>query len=196
MRAQAREYSNAKQMQKHGNRFVQNSDTDDTSSHEVIEVHKGDVCAEQIDDVNIAARRETMFLLPLAALTSTVLTHLILDETYPKDYTYFSGDLAVLIGVLVATFIWWEFAHYYRRYTTAASASRRNYNGLRERLDQLQNRVDHFGQGERATTGIPDVRQQAHAYAQEQCTEIEKALKSRGTPWSCQGVSHTQRSAL
>ena len=88
MRAQAREYSNAKQMQKHGNRIVQNSDTDDTSSHEVIEVHKGDVCAEQIDDVNIAARRETMFLLPLAALTSTVLTHLILDETYPKDYTY------------------------------------------------------------------------------------------------------------
>src|SRR5215203_6551258 len=113
----------------------QTEDYDSRNGHPIAEdtsaPQEGPAAPE--DDVNIAALKATMFLLPLAALTSPILIHLVLDETYPTEYTEFSGDLAVLIGVFLATCIWWEFAHYYRRYTTAANASRRNFNGLRER---------------------------------------------------------------
>ena len=140
--------------------------------------------AARKDDVAIAALRATMFLLPLAALCSTVLLRLVLEEAYPQEHEHSLGDLAVLLGVAVALCVWWVFARYYRRYTTAASASRRNYNGLQERLSQLTNRVGHYGPGEETEHGIPDVRDQAHAYAEEQCAKIEEALAGRGTPWT------------
>src|SRR5918997_6641661 len=84
--------------------------------------------ASRKDDIAIAALRATMFLLPLAALCSTVLLRLGLEEAYPEEHEHSLGDLAVLLGVAVALCVWWGVARYYRRYTTAASASRRKYN--------------------------------------------------------------------
>jgi hypothetical protein len=140
------------------------------------------------DDVNIAARRATMFVLPLTALTSTVLLQLVLENVFPPDYTDFSGDLAVVLGVLFAVYMWRRSARFYRRYVTAASASRRNYNGLRERVSQLRNRVRHFDPTRENQTGVPAARRQvrlhAHAYAREQCEKIEAGLRGRGTPWT------------
>ncbi|MDP8900637.1 MAG: hypothetical protein M3N33_05715 [Actinomycetota bacterium] len=140
------------------------------------------------DDVNIAARRATMFVLPLTALTSTVLLQLVLENVFPQEYADFSGDLAVVVGVLLAVFVWRWSARFYRRYVTAASASRRNYNGLRERLSQLQHRVHHFDPRRENQTGVPAARRQvrlnAHAYAREQCERIEEGLRGRGTPWT------------
>ena len=140
------------------------------------------------DDVNIAARRATMFVLPLTALTSTVLLQLVLENVFPPEHADFSGDLAVVVGVLVALYLWRRSARYYRRYVTAASASRRNYNGLRERVSQLRNRIHHFDPTRENQTGVPAVRRQvrlyAHAYAREQCEKIEEGLRGRGTPWT------------
>jgi len=140
--------------------------------------------AAREDDVKIAALRATMFLLPLVALSSTVLLHLVLEEVLTKKYGDFTGDLAVLSGAIAAIGAWWALARYYRRYATATSASRRNYNGLRERLSQLQNRVCHYDPANAAETGFPEVRLQAHAYAGEQCEQIEEGLEGRGTPWT------------
>jgi len=76
--------------------------------------------AARKDDVEIAALRATMFLLPLAALCTTVLLQLVLEEAHPEEYEHSLGDPAVLPGFAVALCVWWFFARYYRRYTTAA----------------------------------------------------------------------------
>lgn len=141
------------------------------------------------NDINIAAFRATMFVLPLTALTSTVLLQLVFEKILPERHREeFSGDLAVVAGVVLAVGVWGLIARYYRRYATAASASRRNYNGLRERLSHLQSRVRHFDPTHENQTGTPAprrrVRLQAHAYAKEQCSEIEEGLRGRGTPWT------------
>ena len=140
--------------------------------------------ATHTDDVFAAARRATMFLLPLVALFSTVLLQLVIEQIFPGKRSDYSGDLAVLAGIVVAVCAWLLCARYYRRYATAAGASRRNYNGLRERLDQLQNRVAHYAPANEPRAGIPGVRHQAHAYAQKQCEKIEEGLRGRGTPWT------------
>lgn len=144
--------------------------------------------APLVDDVDIAARRATMFVLPLAALTLTVLLQLVLENVFPREYESFSGDLAVVAGVFFALYMWRRSARHYRRYVTAASASRRNYNGLRERLGQLQNRIHHFDPTRESQIGVPAVRRRvrlhAHAYAREQCEKIEEGLKGRGSPWT------------
>ena len=143
---------------------------------------------ELANDVKIAARRATMFVLPLTALTSTVPLQLVLEDSFPESYGGFSGDLAVVLGVLFAVYVWRRSARFYRRYVTAASASRRNYNGLRERVNQLRNRVHHFDPTHESQTGVPAARRRvrlnAHAYAREQCEKIEEGLEGRGTPWT------------
>ena len=141
------------------------------------------------EDAGVAALKATMYLLPLTALGATVLLHLVFEERYGAN-AHFAGDLSVLGGLAAALLVWWASARYYRRYATAANASQRNYNGLRERLSQLQIRVKNsrpHGQeaGENITADdILRTRRQAYAQAVEQCKEIHKGLKSRGTPWT------------
>lgn len=140
------------------------------------------------EDAGVAALKATMYLLPLTALGATVLLHLVFEETYGANAP-FAGDLAVLGGLAAALCIWLAAASYYRRYATAANASRRNYNGLRERLNQLQIRVKYaYPKGYESSKELPTeilrARQQALAYATEQCKEIDKGLKSKGTPWT------------
>ena len=141
------------------------------------------------EDAGVAALKATMYLLPLTALGATVLLHLVFEQAYGAS-ARFAGDLAVLGGLVVALCIWWASARYYRRNATAANASRRNYNGLRERLSQLQIRVkiarpkEHTSGKEATADDILRTRHQAYALALEQCKEIDKGLKSQGTPWT------------
>jgi hypothetical protein len=140
-------------------------------------------------DVKVAAYKATGFLLPLSALGSTVLLHLVFEDNLNGAYAQFAGDLAVLLGLIVAFCIWWVFAYRYRRYATAVSASQRNYNGLRERFGQLKNRVQYacpegYEAGNQLPTDILKTRQQALAYARELCNEIEQGLEGKGEPWT------------
>ena len=95
-----------------GNGEVRGASTSATSPRAGVAARK--------DDVEIAALRATMFLLPLAALCTTVLLQLVLEEAHPEEYEHSLGDPAVLPGFAVALCVWWLFARYYRRYTTAA----------------------------------------------------------------------------
>jgi len=171
----------AKQLEEHNDSNVQTPNQNNSHLQERPPVPE--------NDAPVAARNATIFVLPLAALISTVLLHLIFEEVYGGAYEEFIGDVAVLVGLILAVFIWLGFARYYQRFTTAASASRRNYNGLRERLSQLQNRTKYAGprgyeQGEKSQPGILAGRQQAKAYAEEQCKEIREGLERQGTSWT------------
>jgi hypothetical protein len=140
------------------------------------------------DRALLAALRATAPLAPLAAVSATTSIFLIFGGVSQVDAVV-SDVFAFIFGFVATVLIWLVLALFYRPYTSAASASRRTYNSLRERLSHLQNRLryDHpegYGpQDEPEDSIYRVVRRQAHAYAEEQCIEIKRALKSRGMPW-------------
>lgn len=93
------------------------------------------------------------------------------------------GPFGLLAGIL----IWFTVAALYYPYTAAYYVSRRNYNGLREKLDYLKIRVEEADasilQRSSGTSVIEPMRRQALARAKRECEVIEKKLKDRGMPW-------------
>jgi hypothetical protein len=86
------------------------------------------------------------------------------------DYATFAGNAAVVVGLIVAILLWLLLAVFYRRYTSARSANRRNYILLVERLDRLSTRI------EAPSDVLKAVRQQALAQATHERDEIGKDL--------------------
>src|SRR5215208_2280686 len=156
----------------------------------------------QEDSVFLAALRATAPSAAIAAVGFTVLVYLvivnILDRS-PKiwkleiaDYNAFSGDLAVVVGFLAAVIVWLASALWYTRCTSAHCASRRNYNMINERLDQLSIQVrtlsdDGYGPREQSEDSgsvmLRNVRSHALEQAKHQCDQIRTLLTSKGMPW-------------
>src|SRR5215217_5830810 len=145
--------------------------------------------SRQENSVQIAALRATKFTLPVAAISFTILLYVVGVEVYRGPHARLVGDLAVLVGMIGAISVWWVFALVFRRYTSAASANRRNYNGLRERLSQLQTRLKYarpegrVSQHNSGNDTYSAMQNRAFADALEQCKEIERKLDSKGMPW-------------
>jgi hypothetical protein len=154
------------------------------------------------DSVYLAALRATAPVASIAAVGLTVLVYLvsvnILERSeWIKDYAVFSGDAAVVIGLLAAMLIWLILAALYRPYTSAQCANRRNHNLIREKLDRLDTRAslartagyeDYDEPQERsesvAGSGIlRAIRDQALAQVWHECDEIRRALSGKGMPW-------------
>lgn len=141
--------------------------------------------------VYAAALRATMFSVPVTAIGVTVVAYLIYAKRYAGEQTLpiFAGAQAVAIGVLSAFLIWLLFGYLYKRYTSAANASRRNYHSLRERLDQLRNRVQHanplgYGAEQEYESGLClAIRESAYARAEKECEIIARGLDSAGIAW-------------
>jgi hypothetical protein len=145
-----------------------------------------------------AALRVTAPVFPGSATIATVLAYLVSDEVPSEAVTdvtgvteavwgVTAGDLAVIVGLVAGGLIWLMAAYLYRPYTAAHYVSRRNYNGVRERLDHLKIRVQ---EAENNVSEAPtengvrgNMRRQALARAKCECREIEKKLKDRGMPW-------------
>jgi len=64
-----------------------------------------------------------------------VLGELSIDHINVKNYAVPSGASGVIASIVITIALWFTVALLYRRYTSAASASRRNYNLLREKLN-------------------------------------------------------------
>ena len=141
----------------------------------------------------LAALRATAPVLPITATLSTVSTYFTVEEHLETtkritDHMFGSGTFAVIIGIFAATFAWLAVAFFYRRHATAASASRRNYNLLRERLDRLKNRIKHASPESSVSQRSPGsdldrIRNRILVQASKECQEIEEQLKSAGMPW-------------
>lgn len=140
-----------------------------------------------------SALRITAPLFPGVATIVTVITYLVGNEiaqitgVTSASWKATSGDFAVLIGLLAGILIWFTVAALYYPYTAAYYVSRRNYNGLREKLDYLKIRVEEADasilQRSSGTSVIEPMRRQALARAKRECEVIEKKLKDRGMPW-------------
>ena len=140
----------------------------------------------------LAALRATAPVLPITAALSTVSTYFTVEEHLETtkritDHMFGSGTFAVIVGIFAATFAWLAVALFYRRHATAASASRRNYNLLRERLDRLKNRIEHAppesSESQRSLeSNLDRIRNRVLVQASKECQEIEKQLKSAGMP--------------
>ena len=140
-----------------------------------------------------SALRVTAPLFPGVATIVTVITYLFGEENAQVTgvtigtWQAISGDFAVLIGFLAGILIWFTVAALYYPYTAAYYVSRRNYNGLREKLDYLKIRVEEADasilQGSSSTSVIEPTRRQALARAKRECEVIEKKLEDRGMPW-------------
>lgn len=140
-----------------------------------------------------SALRITAPLFPGVATIVTVITYLVGNEiaqitgVTSASWKATSGDFAVLIGLLAGILIWFTVAALYYPYTAAYYVSRRNYNGLREKLDYLKIRVEEADasilQRSSGTSVIEPMRRQALARTKRECEVIEKKLKDRGMPW-------------
>jgi tetrahydromethanopterin S-methyltransferase subunit G len=145
-----------------------------------------------------AALRVTTPLFPSVAVIVTVLGYWVLKEEITKPtgvpdelWKVVPGDLAVLLGLVIGILVWFTVAYFYRPYTAAYYVSRRNYNGLRERLDSLKIRVkvaeSNISQtaSENENSAPEPARRQALARANKEYIEIENKLipESRGMPW-------------
>src|SRR5215212_8090080 len=92
----------ATQLEEHNSSNVQTSNQNNSYLQERPPVPDNDAPA--------AARIATIFVLPLAALTSTVLLYVIFEEVYNGAHEEFIGDVAVLVGLILAVCIWLGFA--------------------------------------------------------------------------------------
>jgi hypothetical protein len=96
------------------------------------------------------------------------------------------GDFAVLGGFLLGLLSWFTVALFQYPYTSAYYVSRRNYNGLKERLDNLRIRVEEskriFAEAASKNGDFQSIRSQALALAERQCKAIEEGLESKGMP--------------
>ncbi len=140
-----------------------------------------------------AALRVTAPLFPSVATLVTVIGYLVGDEVAQiigvtgKVWRETSGDVAVLVGITAGLLTWFSVAGFYYPYTTAYYVSRRNYNGLREKLDYLKIRVEQAEVNVSQTPSddgvLEPMRRQALARARRECEVIEKRLAERGMPW-------------
>ncbi|HEV8043861.1 MAG TPA: hypothetical protein VGP38_01695, partial [Rubrobacter sp.] len=150
------------------------------------------------DSVYLAALRTTAPVASIAAVGFTVIIYLVtvnVLDRYPKiaDYKGFSGDAAVVAGLLFAVVLWLALAASYRRYTSAQCANRRNYNLLCEKLDRLNTRANlaiHEGyepqewlEDETGSGTLRAMRYQALEQVKHECEEIRRGLEGRGMPW-------------
>lgn len=154
------------------------------------------------DSVYVAALRATAPVASIAAVGLTVLVYLVsvnILERSPwiKDYAVFSGDAAVVVGLLAAMSIWLVLAAIYRPYTSSLCANRRNHNLIREKLDRLDIRgslarsagYEDYEEPQEGSENAPGsgilraIRDQALAHVWHECEEIRRALKGRGMPW-------------
>lgn len=141
----------------------------------------------------LAALRATTPVLPITAALSTVSTYFTVEQNLATteritDYVLGSGTFAVIVGIFAATFVWLAVAFFYRRHATAAGASQRNYNLLRERLDRLKNRIEHARLESSESQRDPEsdlvrITNKVLLQADKECQEMEEQLKSRGMPW-------------
>jgi hypothetical protein len=153
-----------------------------------------------------AALRVTAPLLPSIAVLVTILGYLVSWEVAKltggtgATWKVMYGDFAVLGGFLTGLLVWFTVALFQYPYTSAYYVSRRNYNGLKERLDSLKIRVkegeksvqaaeSENGEGEinvQATEpengDLQRIRSQALALAKTQCKAIREGLEGRGMP--------------
>ena len=145
-----------------------------------------------------AALRITAPLCPGVAVVGTIAAYLVLGQVGKRighipfrlteaswDVVY--GDFAVGIGLLIGILTWFTVALFYYPYTAAYYVSRRNYNGLRERLDSLEIRVDesekYISQQQPKDSVLGALRSQALARAQRERDKIREGLASKGMPW-------------
>jgi hypothetical protein len=140
-----------------------------------------------------AALRVTAPLFPSVATIATVVLYLGSDEVAKiygitgGTWQEMSGDFAVLAGLAIGIIVWLAVAWLHLPYTAAYFVSRRNYNGLLERLDLLKIRVDEaerFLSRTSSTNGdLARIREQAVALARSERDVIEKGLRGKGMPW-------------
>jgi hypothetical protein len=142
------------------------------------------------ENVYAAALRVTAPLLPSVAIAVTITMYLVsreISKTIGVSLGDLSGEIAVLVGILAGVLVWLTVAGFYRLHTAADCASRRNYNGLRERLNYLDIRIRQAesddSQEEHEQHVIKAMRDQALARAKTECGEIKKGLASKGMPW-------------
>lgn len=161
------------------------------------------------DSVYLAALRKTAPAAAISAVGFTVVIYLVfanilaLKEAFQPlpiaaNYKTFSGDVAVVLGLVIALVLWLVLGYFYEGSTSARCANRRNYNLLLEKLHRLKTRIkavkrngygpNGYGPIERADDDpesgvLRAVRRQALALAEHECAEIEKALSTRGMPW-------------
>lgn len=141
----------------------------------------------------LAALRATAPVLPITASLSTVSTYFTVEENLETtrrttDYVLGSGTFAVIVGIVAAILAWMAVAFFYRRHANAASASRRNYNLLRERLDRLKSRVEHARSESSESQRSPEsdldtIKNKILDQASKECQVIEEQLESRGMAW-------------
>lgn len=161
----------------------------------------------QKDSVYRAALRLTAPAAAITAVGFTVVAYIVFVnvlDRFPRiadleiaNYDAFLGDVAVVIGFLAAVVIWLVAALFYKRYTSARCANRRNYNMLLERLDQLSTQVKllrddsrrppSYGPDEESegpeTIALKAMRKQALAQAEHECERIRRGLTGKGMPW-------------
>jgi len=151
-----------------------------------------------------AALRVAAPLLPSVAVLVTILVYLLsrqvakivgpgeeakINSLTDALWGFMYGDLAVLGGLFTGLLVWFVVAYFQRPYTRAYYVSRRNYNGLSERLDNLTIRVkegEKLVQAAQSVNGdncaLQSIRSQALELAKTERDAIEKGLKSRGMP--------------
>ena len=139
-----------------------------------------------------AALRVTAPLLPSVALLATILAYLVSGEVAKligvteATWEVMHGDVAVLGGVLIGILISFTVALFQNPYTSAYYVSRRNYNGLRERLDNLKIRVKEskriIAEAASENGDFQSIRSQALALAERECEALQKGLESKGMP--------------
>jgi tetrahydromethanopterin S-methyltransferase subunit G len=148
-----------------------------------------------------AALRVTAPLLPSIAVLVTILAYLVLGEDLVSGkvaklfgvtdavWEVMYGDFAVLSGLLIGLLIWFTVALFYYQYTSAYFVSRRNFNGLKERLDYLNIRVEEGEKNVKAAESeepengdLQWIRRQALALAKRECDAIGDGLESKGMP--------------
>src|SRR5215211_4912478 len=167
---------------------VQMADRTQNSQMERAGDSKGSRDSEHVDRVFVAAIRANAFMLPAAAVSFTVLLYLVVGRIYEEGpYAKYAGDLAVLVGILASILVWLTVSYLYRPYTTAASVSPRNYNGLKERLDSLEIQVkgaqSNHSQTAPKNSVLETMRRQALALAERECEKIKEGLEGKGMLW-------------
>jgi hypothetical protein len=153
---------------------------------------------KRIDSVWPAALRATAPVASIAAVGLTVLIYLVsvnILELVPTSEAYvaFSGDAAVVAGLVLAVILWLIVAAAYRGYTSAQSANRRNFNLLSEKLDRLDTRAwlalhegyepEEWWEDRPGSGVLRAMRYQALEQVKHECEEIRKGLKGKGMPW-------------
>ena len=139
-----------------------------------------------------AALRVTAPLLPSVAVLATILAYLVSGEVAKiigvseATWDVMYGDFAVLGGLLTGFLIWFIVAGFQYPYTAAYYVSPRNYNGLKERLDNLKIRVKESkkisADAASKNGDFQSIRSQALALAERECEAIEEGLESKGMP--------------